>query len=78
MERRTTADEIEKLELRVSIAESALERELQWKDDVIAEVRKTHEDHRRAIVQESMVMKLVNDKYVCCCHSFTSDHIYIF
>ena len=57
MERRTTADEVEKLELRVTLAESALEQELSWKQKAINDVKNAEEKQRKAIRREDEARK---------------------
>ncbi|XP_077971082.1 uncharacterized protein LOC144425616 isoform X2 [Styela clava] len=62
LERRATAEEVGKLELRVMLAESALEQELSWKQEAINEVRRAEEEHRKAIRREDEARKSAEDR----------------
>ena len=49
LERKTTSDEIERLEKKLIAAESSLRQELAWKEKAADDVRAAERDRRNAI-----------------------------
>ena len=49
LERKTTTDEIERLEKRIVTAESSLQKELAWKEKASDNIKEAERDRRNAI-----------------------------
>lgn len=63
MERQMSAEEAEKQELRVMLAESALQQELAWKQRAIEDVKQTEEQHRKAVTREDEARQNAEKRY---------------
>lgn len=62
IERSTTADEVETLELRMMLAESALRCEMEWKELAIKKIRYSEQEQRNAIMRENEARDLADNK----------------
>ena len=62
MERKTTSDEIERLEKKLISAESSLKKELAWKEKAADDVRAAERDRRNAINEADRAEQIAEER----------------